>query len=59
MPKKGTERAIIDALFERDIPSSQYRAQFRKQFHVFHQGKGREKENCADANGEFLNGCSK
>jgi hypothetical protein len=31
-------------------------AQSPMQFHAFHQGKGKEKENRADANGELMNG---
>ena len=32
---------------------------FAEQFHVFHQGKVKEKENRAGAHGEILNGCPK
>jgi len=32
---------------------------FAEQFHVFHQGKVKEKENRAGAHGELLNGCPK
>jgi hypothetical protein len=50
---------VLEAFSCRPTEDGKSCAHFLKQFHVFHQGKGKEKENRADANGEFVNGCPK